>query len=322
MSADQTGPRPHRRTALKGGILSAAVAASAMIPAPASAAEHTGRHDPLVHRPVPEQLPVTEGHADVAGGQLYYWDTGGEGPAVVLAHAGTGSALAWPYQQPVLARAGYRVISYSRRGHYRSSAATADDPPAADDLLALTEHLNVPAFHLVGTALGGFLAVDFAVTHPSKLRSLVLVNSQLGIQEADYEETLARIRPPEFEDLPHSYRELGAAYRAVAPDGVHAWERITELSRPGPANPRPRLIHTMTWKLLATISARTLMTVGDADLYLPPPLGRTVAAHLPDVSLLTFSEAGHAPQWERPSDFNRQLLRFLSGARFPADSRC
>jgi pimeloyl-ACP methyl ester carboxylesterase len=61
--------------------------------------------------PLPEQVPQTEGVADLGTVKLWHWDTGGPGEAVVLLHPGSGSAEVFPHQQPVFARAGYRVIS-------------------------------------------------------------------------------------------------------------------------------------------------------------------------------------------------------------------
>ncbi|MFJ4820492.1 alpha/beta fold hydrolase [Streptomyces sp. NPDC088801] len=314
-----------RRAALKRAMLAAAVAAPAGILAlgapPASAA--TGRPgDPLLPQPIPKQHPATEGFLDVPGGQLFYWDTGGRGTAVVLEHAGSGSTLAWPYQQPVLARAGHRVIAYSRRGHYRSSAATPQDPPSSEDLLMLADHLGLNRFHLLGTAYGGFVATDFALSYPQRLLSLVIANSQMGIQEPEFLDTLNRIHPAPFNDLPDSFKELGAPYRVVNPQGVRDWEEITERSRPAHANLAPKLARTITWDLLETIQVRTLLMAGGADLYMPPPVTRTLLKHLPNASLLTFSQAGHSPHWEQPALYNQKLLQFLAGARFPESAHC
>src|SRR5689334_12789341 len=73
--------------------------------------------DPFAPIPMPAQVPAKEGVAPVAGTHLAYWDTGGNGPAIVLLHPATGTARIWSYQQPVLAKAGFRVIAYSRRGY-------------------------------------------------------------------------------------------------------------------------------------------------------------------------------------------------------------
>jgi len=117
--------------------------------------------------PIPEQAKVTEGMADLPGAKLWYWDTGGTGPVVILLHANTGSGALWPYQQPALAKAGYRVIGYSRRGCYKSEPGDRNNPGiASDDLHHLVAHLGIGKFHAVGLALGGIITADYSLSHP------------------------------------------------------------------------------------------------------------------------------------------------------------
>ena len=72
--------------------------------------------------PIPAQVPAKDAVAQVPDSRLWYWDTGGSVVPIVLLHPpATGSALIWGYQQPVFAKAGYRVIAYSRRGYYNSA---------------------------------------------------------------------------------------------------------------------------------------------------------------------------------------------------------
>src|SRR6267142_1641439 len=82
----------------------------------------TSRPDPMAPIPIPPQVLANEGVAVVPDTRLWYWDTGGAGQPIVLMHPATGSGLIWGYQQPVFAKAGYRVIGYSRRGHNGSEA--------------------------------------------------------------------------------------------------------------------------------------------------------------------------------------------------------
>ncbi len=120
--------------------------------------------------PVPAQAPQTEGLAKLPGVSLYYWDTGGSGEPVILLHPYTGSARVWSYQQPVLAKAGYRVIAYSRRGFAGSQTGAKDDPAtAADDLGALMDFLSLPRAHLIASAHGAFAALDFTLSHPARV---------------------------------------------------------------------------------------------------------------------------------------------------------
>ncbi|MEV0674899.1 hypothetical protein AB0I60_00110 [Actinosynnema sp. NPDC050436] len=60
--------------------------------------EPDDRCAPLTPEPIPDQVPARESSPDVPGGRLWFWDTGGRGPAVVLLHPGSGSVLSWPYR--------------------------------------------------------------------------------------------------------------------------------------------------------------------------------------------------------------------------------
>src|SRR5712671_4612375 len=108
---------------------------------------------PIVVTPIPAQVPAKEGFADIPDTRLWYWDTGGTGTPIVLLHPATGSGLIWGYQQPVLAKAGYRVIGYSRRGYINSAPFDRSTPGVgSEDLRALADHLGLGRFHLVASA--------------------------------------------------------------------------------------------------------------------------------------------------------------------------
>jgi alpha-beta hydrolase superfamily lysophospholipase len=116
--------------------------------------------------PPPPQVPAMEGVLQLPDVKLWYWDTGGKGEPIVLLHAFTGSGTCWGYQQPVFARAGYRVIAYSRRGHHRSETGPIDRTGSASgDLHEVIEALKIDRFHVVGTAAGGFVGPDYALSH-------------------------------------------------------------------------------------------------------------------------------------------------------------
>lgn len=278
-------------------------------------------HPPLRPVPVPKQVPVAEGHVDVVGGRLWYWDTGGGGEPVVLSHPSSGSALSWPYQQPALAGAGHRVIAYSRRGHHGSTPADPDEPgTGTGDLRAVVEQLELGPIHLVGAAGGANATLDYAVTHPDDTLSLTVVSSYLGIGEPEYLALCDSFRPPRLAQIPHSFLELSAAYRATDPDGTREWSRLSGLSLSGTGVPRQPTSASITWAALETLRVRTLVMTGEADLYTPPALMRVVASHLPDARTIAFHTAGHSAPWERPGAFNEALLRFLERDDLPAES--
>jgi pimeloyl-ACP methyl ester carboxylesterase len=262
--------------------------------------------------PIPKQAPAREAIAELPGTRLWYWDTGGSGRPVILLHAATQSAAGWVYQQPVLARAGYRVIAWSRRGYFRSDPADPVNPgAAADDLDHLVRHLKLGPVDLVAAAHGGFFALDFTLAFPDKVRTLSIVSSLMGITDADYAAATARLRPPAFDSLPPEFRELSPSYRAGNPDGLAAWRELEEQAVPG-SLARQIVKQPITWVRIETIRHPTLLVTGESDLYVPPSLLRMQASHMPHAEVTTIAEAGHSPYWEQPRKFNRLLLRFLA----------
>lgn len=253
-------------------------------------------------------------YADLPGVQLWYNDSGGTGTPVLFLHAASGTSESWIYQLPVLMAAGYRCITYDRRGAGRSQPTAAGEQPGyvGDDLHGLVQHLGLHRLHLVATAAGGIGAFDYASTHPEHVLSLVVANSIGGVQDTDYLEVQQRLRPPEIQALPVALRELGPAYRGMHPEGTRRWtdiERASHMQRtPGTGQP---LRQPMTYARLETIQVPTLIIAGAADLLSPPALMRLLAAHLPNCQFATVPEAGHAAFWEQPEIWNRLVLDFI-----------
>jgi len=252
-----------------------------------------------------------ETYAELPGVRLWYKDTGGSGSAVVFLHSNTGSSQNWDNQIPVFTRAGYRFIAYDRRGWGRSIAETGAQPgTAADDLRNLIKHLGIDRFHLVATAGGGFVALDYALSFPEQLRSLVVANSIGGMQDDDYLALGRQLRPPQFDALPPELRELGPAYRAANPEGTRRWIELEKMSRQTGVAPQP-FRNRMTFSMLDSIKLPTLFITGDADLYAPPPLIPLFTAHIKNSETVIIPEAGHSGYWEKPEVFNRAVLDFI-----------
>jgi pimeloyl-ACP methyl ester carboxylesterase len=264
--------------------------------------------------PAPEQAPVTERIAALPGGaRLWYWDTGGDGDVIVLVHAASGSGAFWEYQQPVLARAGYRVIGYSTRGHYRSDPSPQGNPgTGSGDLHELVDYLKLGRFHLVGTAAGAGLCLDYAVSHADRLLSLTYANSLGGIQDEAYGNVLKALLPANFHQLPVDFRELGPSYRAGYRAGVERWMSLHEQS----SFAGQPYANKLTWAGLQALRVPMLLLTGDADPYMPPSTLRDFfVRHLPHAEAAILSESGHSGFWEQPQAFNAELLRFLQKHR-------
>jgi len=251
--------------------------------------------------------------APLPGVRMWYTDTGGNGTPVVLMHAATGSSRVWEHQTPVFTAAGYRVIAYDRRGYGRTEVEPgAPSGSGAGDLQALMDYLKIDRFHLVATAAGGFDAIDFALSFPQRLRSLVVANSIGGVTDADYQALGRRIRPPQFDALPPDVRELGPSYRAANPEGTARWLELEHASRaPGPPPPAPARRNQITYAALESMKVPTLMLTGDADLYAPPPVMKLLAARIQGAQFVVIPGSGHSAYWEAPELFNKTVLQFI-----------
>ncbi len=267
--------------------------------------------DPMIPVPIPEQVPAKEGMAELPSTRLGYWDIGGTGVPIVLLHPASGSALIWLYQQPVFARAGYRVIAYSRRNYYNSELASANNPgTASEDLQNLIEFLRLEKFHLVSSAAGGSVAADYALSHPERLLSLTVSSNNLAAANGYIAEAAAKIRIKEWDDLPRWFRELGPSYRAANPAGVQKWIELNHKSETG-KGARQKLVNVVSPEKLETLRVRTLLMTGAADMFTSPSIMRMIARHVPDNEVVIAPECGHSIYWEQPEFFNRTVLGFI-----------
>jgi pimeloyl-ACP methyl ester carboxylesterase len=269
-------------------------------------------NDPMVPVPVPAQVAAKEGIAELPDTRLGYWDTSGSGAPVVFLHPASGSALVWLYQQPVFAKAGYRVIAYSRRNYYNSDSAPAANPgTGSEDLHKMMDFLGVDKFHIAASAAGGTVAADYAFSHPERLLSLTISSNNLAATKGYIAEAAARVLDlPGWNELPRWFRELGPSYRGANPEGVALWSELSERSETGRGT-KQKLVNVVTPEKLETLTVRTLLMTGAADLFTPPSIMRMIARHVPNHELVIVPECGHAIYWEQPEIFNRTVLDFI-----------
>ena len=278
---------------------------------PRTARAEAAAANPMAPVALPAQVPAREAVAELPGVRLWFWDTGGTGTPIVLLHPASGSALIWGYQQPVFAKAGYRVIAYSRRGYYNSAPLERDKPSfGSEDLRQLVDVLGIRRFHVVASAAGGSIAADFALSYPDRLLSLTNSSNSFGLRAGPIAEAAASIRPKMWNDIPPDVRELGPSYRALNPDGVKQWIGLEHKALVA-GEARQMLKNEMTEAKLAELKMPTLLIAGAADLITPPSISRMIAAKIPGSQLVVASEAGHSVYWEQPDLLNRAVLDFI-----------
>src|SRR6202021_2799892 len=113
------------------------------------------------------------------GVEIFYKDWG-SGPAIVFSHGWPLSADDWDSQMLFFLNHGYRVVAHDRRGHGRSSQTSGghDMDHYADDLAAVTEHLDLRDAVHVGHSTGGGEVVRYLARHgESRVAKAVLISS-------------------------------------------------------------------------------------------------------------------------------------------------
>src|SRR4030088_3780355 len=118
------------------------------------------------------------------GIRLYYEETGSGAP-IVFVHEFAGDHCSWEQQLQHFGRR-YRAIAYAARGYPPSDVpedpASYSQNRAADDILAVLDHLAIPKAHVCGLSMGGFAALHFGLRHPSRALSLCVAGLRYGAE--------------------------------------------------------------------------------------------------------------------------------------------
>ncbi|HEX7177841.1 MAG TPA: alpha/beta fold hydrolase [Pyrinomonadaceae bacterium] len=253
--------------------------------------------------------------------ELYY-EAHGEGEPLILIPGFVSGLWLWFKQSEVLARR-FRTIVFDPRGVGRSEGGRTPETirGCADDVAALLSALGVERAHVLGVSFGGFVAQEFALTHPRNLGKLVLCCTSYGG---------ARHLPPSASTLqamasPHGLNTEERTRKnlrpAFAPEFLAGRpEEVEEVTALRLRHPVGELTHLAQVQAAATfdaearvsrIEAPTLVVTGDEDAIVPPENSRHLAASIPGARLTIIEGAGHMVFIERAEEFNRAVVGFL-----------
>jgi pimeloyl-ACP methyl ester carboxylesterase len=231
-------------------------------------------------------------------------------------HAAAGHSGCWFEQRPLFEAAGFRVVAFDMRGF----GQTITDPGAqtsgsvAHDLELLVERLELTSFHILGTAYGGFGAIEYSLDNPASVKALEISTSFGGLTDPEFTGFRARHVRPDLATMPTVEKELGSTYRSGYPDGVR---RFIEMERGSykPDGGRQALRQPTTLSRLEGMQVPTLVIAGDEDAYAPPPVMQLFADRISGAEFEVLRGVGHSAYWEKPREWNEMVCRFL--ARHP-----
>jgi len=257
------------------------------------------------------------------------------GNDVLLLHGLGGTKASFFDTAAALSRGGHRVHAIDLPGFGSSSKpalAAYGAPFAARAVLGVMDALGIEQAHIVGNSMGGRVALEIALEHPSRVGGLGLLCPAVAFVKRDLH-PLVRLLRPEFALLPHSisrsmiegqFWSLFADRDQVDPSladivcdefrrvyatagarlAFAASARALYLDRPFGRNG--------FYERLAGLEPPALFLWGDQDRVIPAGFRHHVARALPAAEQIVLADCGHVPQVERPDRTNALLMRHFA----------
>jgi 3-oxoadipate enol-lactonase len=255
--------------------------------------------------------------ASVNGISIAYSDSGGGGPTVVLSHGYLMDSSMFDPQVAALVPE-YRVITWDERG-FGGTRATGPFSywDSANDVISLLDHLGIKQAVLGGMSQGGFISLRAALLAPQRVRALVLIDSQAGLESPEAAPGYEQMEQIWMEQGPAPVQDVVAAIILGPPDGPVGY---APWFAKWAAADRDELRLAFRCLMdrdditgrLGEISCPALILHGTADAAIPMERAEAVQAGLAGpVALVQVEGGSHAANLSHPDQVNVALLEFL-----------
>lgn len=260
----------------------------------------------------------------VAGSHTYFQMTG-SGHPIVFVHGHALDSRLWETQMEGLSKL-YTVIRYDLRGHGRSDAPATGYSLAdyAQELFGVVEGLSLTKPSIVGHSMGGTIALEYALEHPTRCSSISLIGG--GLEGYSYSEGSSETVVKQKELLRQegvSEKFLRVALISPLYDGVRRDPERFALAKAmlggwSGASWREERTYPVPQRLqierLSELAVPALVTVGERDLPIFHEVADAICRGARVVRKATIPEAGHLAPMENPVAVNDILLDFIGGA--------
>ena len=251
----------------------------------------------------------------VYGQEIRYYDAG-TGPSLIFLHGMVGTATDWALSLGPVSRK-YHVFALDQIGFGRSAKPLIEYKIATfvDFLQEFMRVKRIAKATLVGNSLGGWIAMDFAATHPELIDRLVLVDAS-GLDSPVHHNVPVDMNPSTLEGMRRVWEVLFYNKRLATDSLVRSsWENRL---REGDSYTIQRLVAALVAgtqfedSKMGSIRARTLLIWGRNDELSPVDLGERFHKGIAGSKIVLIDQCGHVPQIEKPAEFNKALTDFLA----------
>ncbi len=255
------------------------------------------------------------------GTRIHYEVTGKPGATPVLMIQGLGASKnAWNLQRIAMATR-FRIISFDNRGAGRSDKPIVPFTleQMAEDAIAVLDAAGIETAHVVGASMGGVISQIVTVKHPHRVRSLTLVCTACRNHPWRQELLQSWAKTAEEKGMievgkeaaqwvmsPRSFRRLVPAFTWMGPLAALRPRHSFVSQIHAILNTREDLVDQ-----LSTITAPTMVIVGNQDILTPRGDSEEIAERIPNAELVVISGAAHGLMMEHSSTFNKILIEFL-----------
>lgn len=247
---------------------------------------------------------------------LYYEDTGGNKPVIVFSHGLLMDHEMFVPQIEAFSRH-YRCIVWDERAHGRTATHEAPTPfsyyDSAADLVGLLDHLDIDRAILAGVSQGGFLSLRCALTRPERVRALILLDTQAGLENPD--------KMPGYRQMFEIWVSQGlpdTIAGIILGDGCADTARWQTKWRDWQSHNLEAAFETLTTRdditdRLAAIDCPALVVHGDMDRAIPMVRAEQLDARLPGAdAVVVIAGGGHASNLTHPEPVNAAIKPFLT----------
>lgn len=263
------------------------------------------------------------GFVNIGNAKIYY-ETAGAGLPFVMVHAGVADSRQWNNEFAVFSQ-NYQVVRFDMRGYGKSEPAEGEFSHLSD-LVSLLEVLEIPEpFVLMGCSMGGGLAMDFALSHPSKVKALIMVGSGPSGLELDVP-TPAKFADVEkafeagdldlvaeietqiwFDGMGRTPEQVNPAMRKL----LYEMDRLAlshEVKQLGKRLPNTE---TPAGERLQDLDLPVLIIVGSHDTPYILAAADYMQEHIKSARKVMIADAAHLPNMDQPQEFQGIVQDFL-----------